>query len=80
MHRRWLEALNFRFKKKRKSTIGVAKTMALISLAVTEKLICIFVFAYADCWFAHEEAQVMKEMFIKYSNLPVAGLPRIGCG
>ena len=30
----------------------VAKTKALISFAVTAKLICIFVFAYADCWFS----------------------------
>ena len=40
-----LEASNFRFKKKRNSTIRVAKTKALISFAVTAKLICAFVFA-----------------------------------
>ena len=34
----------------------VAKTKALISFAVTAKLICAFVFAYADCWFSHEAA------------------------
>ena len=34
----------------------VAKTKALISFAVTAKLICVFVFAYADCWFSHEAA------------------------
>ena len=34
-----------------------AKTKALISFAVTAKLICVFVFAYADCWFSHEAAQ-----------------------
>ena len=28
-----------------------------ISFAVTAKLICVFVFAYADCWFSHEAAQ-----------------------
>ena len=43
-------------------TIRVAKTKALISLAVIAKLICVFVFAYADCWFSHEAAF----MFIKY--------------
>ena len=32
-------------------TIQVAKTKALISFAVTAKLICVFVFAYADSWF-----------------------------
>ena len=30
----------------------VAKTKALISFAVTAKLICAFVFANADCWFS----------------------------
>ena len=45
-----------RLKKKRKCTICVAKTKALISFAVTAKLICVFVFAYADCWFSHEAA------------------------
>ena len=44
-HRRWLEAWNFTFRKKRKCTIQVAKTKALISFAVvTAKLICAFVF------------------------------------
>ena len=31
--------------------IHVAKTKELISFAVTAKLICGFVFTYADCWF-----------------------------
>ena len=44
-HRRRLEALNFGFQKKRDCTIRVAKTKALISFAVTAKLICAFVFA-----------------------------------
>ena len=34
----------------------MAKTKALISFAVTAKLICVFVFAYADCWFSNEAA------------------------
>ena len=37
----------------------VAKTKALISFAVTAKLICVFVFAYADCWFSHEAAHML---------------------
>ena len=45
-HRRWLEACNFGFRKKRDCTIRVAKTKVLISFAVTAKLICVFVFAY----------------------------------
>ena len=56
--RKELEALNFGFKKKRNCTIRVAKTKALISFAVTAKLICVFVFAYANCWFSHAQAQM----------------------
>ena len=36
----------------------VAKTKALISFAVTAKMICIFVFAYAKCWFSHDAAHL----------------------
>ena len=39
-------------------TIYVAKTKALISFAVTAKLICVFVFAYAKRWFSHDAAQL----------------------
>ena len=49
-HRRWLEAGNFGFRK-RNCTILVAKT-------VTAKLICVFVFAYANCWFSHAAAHI----------------------
>ena len=37
-------------------TICVAKTKALISFAVTAKLIWVFVFAYAKSRFSHDEA------------------------
>ena len=43
----------------RKCTIRVVKTKALISFAVTAKLICVFVFIYADCWFSHEAAHLL---------------------
>ena len=36
----------------------VEKAKALISFAVTAKLICAFVFAYADCWFSHAAAHL----------------------
>ena len=39
-------------------TILVAKLKVLISFAVTAKLICAFVFAYADCWFSHAVVQL----------------------
>ena len=54
-------SLKFWIKKKRKCTICVAKTKALISFAVTAKLICDFVLAYADCWFCHEAAHLLSQ-------------------
>ena len=41
-------------------TIYVAKTKALISFAITAKLICVFVFAYAKCWFSHDAAHMIR--------------------
>ena len=38
--------------------IYVAKTKTLISFAVTVKLICVFVFAYAKSRFFHDEAHL----------------------
>ena len=38
--------------------IYVAKTKTLISFAVTAKLICVFVFAYAKSRFSHDEAHL----------------------
>ena len=61
-HRRWLEAGNFGFRKKKNCPIRVAKTKVLISFAVTAKLIYIFVFAYADCWFSNEAAHLIDVM------------------
>ena len=60
-HRRWLEAGNFGFRKKKNFTIRVAKAKALISFEVTAKLIFAFVFAYADCWFSHAAAHFSIE-------------------
>ena len=56
------------------SVSRVAKTKALISLAVTAKLICTFVFAYADCWFSHGAAQ----MILTYREIEVASFSLIG--
>ena len=39
---------------------------ALISFTVTAKLICAFVFAYANCWFSHAAADIFC---IHYSRL-----------
>ena len=46
------------------------KTKALISFAVTAKLICAFVFAYADCWFSHEAAHFIPDI----GNMLIDGL------
>ena len=52
-HRRWLEACNFGFRKKKDCTIYAAKTKALISF-------CVFVFAYAKSRFSHGAAQILQ--------------------
>ena len=44
----------------------VAKTKALISFAVHAKLICIFVFAYAKCWFSHDAAHMNNSYICKF--------------
>ena len=51
----------------------VAKTKALISFAVTAKLICVFVFAYADCWFSHDAVHFHIELVIQSRQLLVRG-------
>ena len=40
----------------------VAKTKALISFAVTAKLICVFVFANTKSRFSHNEAQLVENV------------------
>ena len=42
-------------------TIRVAKTKALISFAVTTKLVCVFVFVYAKSQFSHNEVHIITE-------------------
>ena len=37
-----------------------SKNKGADQLAVTAKLICVFVFAYVDCWFSHEAAQILQ--------------------
>ena len=37
----------------------MAKTKALISCATTVQLICVFVFAYANCWFSLAQAHII---------------------
>ena len=37
------------------------------NFAVTAKLICAFVFAYADCWFSHEAAHMYEVCCILFA-------------
>ena len=41
------------------------KTKALISFAVTAKLICAFVFAYAKSWFSHDTAHLILFVWVE---------------
>ena len=41
----------------------VAKTKALISFAVTSKLIFVFVIAYAKSWFSHDAAHIISKLY-----------------
>ena len=56
-------------------TIRIAKTKALISFAVTAKVICVFVFAYAKSRFSHDAAHLIQTVsFMKYN---LVGNPQI---
>ena len=43
-------------------TIHIAKTKALISFAVSAKLICVFVFAHSKRWFSHDAILILKSV------------------
>ena len=50
-----------------------AKAKALINFAVTAKLICVFVFAYAKRWFSHDAAPIYYLNVLSWS----AGFARV---
>ena len=50
-------------------TIRVAKTKALISFAVTGKLICVFVFEYTKSRFSHTKAHMGYTVNRKLKNI-----------
>ena len=52
----------FRIKKVEALLYPIAKTKALISFTVTAKLICAFVFAYATCYFSHDQAHLFSDL------------------
>ena len=49
-------------------TICVAKTKALISFAVTAKLICVFAFSYANFRFSHVVAHFSAIIYLYLSD------------
>ena len=54
----------------------MAKTKAQISFAVTAKLICVFVFAYADCWFSHAVAHILfSARMVSPKQIVLFGIP-----
>ena len=53
-------SLKFWISVERNCTIHVANTKALITFAITAKLICAFVFSYADCLVSHGVAKMHK--------------------
>ena len=59
--RKGLEAWNFEFNKKRGCTIQAVKMKALISFAVTTKLVRAFVFAEARTWLSHDVVHNTQE-------------------
>ena len=63
MHRRWRVAQKFGFRKKWVCVIRVAKTKALISYALTRKLICALVFTYAKCFVSRDMAHMPSTFF-----------------
>ena len=52
-------SLKFRIEVEEELYYPSSKPKALISFTVTANLICVFVFAYVDCWFSHEAAHLM---------------------
>ena len=49
-------------------TICVVKTKALISFAVTMKLVCVFVFANVDCWFSDAVAGLLSYLWATWAG------------
>ena len=58
----------------------MVKTKALISCAVTAQLICVFVFAYANCWFSHAKAKIeslddnLPDRLLDFSDVTLYGV------
>ena len=48
----------FGIKKEEELYYPCSESKGVISFAVTAKLVCAFVFAYADCWVSHGAAHI----------------------
>ena len=51
-------SFKFRMKEEERLYYPCSENKGVICFAVTVKLICVFVFAYEDCWFPCAEAQM----------------------
>ena len=58
----------------------MAETKALISLAVTAKLICVFVFAYAKSLFSHDAAHISMGYNIDVLEFLKISIPNVMVG
>ena len=38
----------------------------IIIIIITAKLICVFVFAYAKCWFSHDAAHIANVLLVNF--------------
>ena len=63
-HRRYLDARNFKFNKTRNCIVHAAKTKAIISCAVTAKLICTLFICICKSQFSHDVAQIEKFLYV----------------
>ena len=65
--------LKFGFRKLRDCTIFVAKTKVPINCTVTMRLICAYVFTYANSRFSHDMAQIISEnsKFLSFIFYPI---------
>ena len=62
--------------RRRGIVLSAWRKQRLFSCAVIAQLICVFVFAYANCWFSHAKAQFC--LFELMLNVPVKSFGHVG--
>ena len=70
----------FLIKKVEESFYPCSENKGADQLRGTVKLICVFVFAYADCWFSHEAAQITSPHKQGLQNLGQSTQTGVGGG